>query len=61
MKKEIGSKLASSVRQAKSNRSQETGADASLTKVSPATTATDIVIQMQVAPSFLSSKRVWPD
>jgi len=60
MKKEIGSKLASSVRQAKSNRSQETGADASTTKASSAT-ATDTVIQTQVAPSFLSSKRVWPD
>jgi len=58
MKKKIGSKLASSVRQAKSKSSQDAGV--SVTK-DASTTPVDVVIQTQLAPSSFSSKRVWPD
>ncbi len=60
MKKKIGSKLASSVRQAKSNRPQKSASDTDVSKNFSETTV-EAAAQAEAAPSFIPSQRVWPD
>ncbi len=57
MKKEVGSKLASSVRQAKAKQPKEV---IPVTNAAPSASA-DVVIEAQAAASIFSSRRVWPD
>ncbi|HED39926.1 MAG TPA: hypothetical protein ENJ13_05805 [Chromatiales bacterium] len=60
MKKKIGSKLASSVRQAKSNRPQKNAPDTDVSQDFSETT-TETAAQAETPPSFIPSQRVWPD
>ncbi len=56
MRKEVGSKLASSVRQAKAKQPNP------VTNVAKASSApAETLVEVQAAPPVLSSKRVWPD
>ncbi len=59
MKKEVGSKLASSVRQAKAKQPKEVIPVSSAAKapLAPA----NVVIEAQAVSPILSSRRVWPD
>ncbi|MBL1260958.1 MAG: hypothetical protein COB33_010555 [Thiotrichaceae bacterium] len=59
MKKEVGSKLANSVRQAKAKQPKEVIAVTSVAKTPSA--AADVVIEAQATSSVFSSRRVWPD
>ena len=60
MKKEVGSKLANSVRQAKAKQPNEVIPVTSAAKAPSA--PADVVIEAQAAASpVLSSRRVWPD
>ncbi len=59
MKKEVGSKLADSVRQAKAKQPKEV---IPVTNAAKAPSApADVVIEAQAASPILSSRRVWPD
>jgi len=60
MKKEVGSKLANSVRQAKSKQPKDVVPVTSAAKATPSAPA-DVVIEAQAASPALSSRRVWPD
>ncbi len=57
MKKEVGSKLANSVRQAKAKQPVIPVTSAAKAPSAPA----DVVIEAQVASPIFSSRRVWPD
>jgi len=59
MKKEVGSRLASSVRQAKSKQPKDVVAVTSAAKAPSA--PVDVVVEAQAASPTLSSRRVWPD
>lgn len=59
MKKEVGSRLASSVRQAKAKQPNEVIPVTSAVKAPSA--PADVVIEAQAALPVLSSRRVWPD
>jgi len=59
MKKEVGSKLANSVRQAKSKQPTDVVPVTSEAKAPSA--PADVVIESQAAAPILSSRRVWPD
>ena len=59
MKKAVGSKLANSVRQAKSKQPKDVVPVTSVAKAPSAPAA--VVIEAQAASPVLSSRRVWPD
>jgi len=59
MKKEVGSRLANSVRQAKAKQPQDVIPVTSAAKAPSA--PADVVIEAQAASPILSSRRVWPD
>jgi hypothetical protein len=59
MKKEVGSKLANSVRQAKSKQPTDIVPVTSEAKAPSA--PAEVVIEAQAAAPIISSRRVWPD